>query len=115
MCQAIDEWTPDHRMLYLNDGAATKHDNATGVCSAPDITMISEGLADRANWTVLEDVGSDHLPLLTVLTLGRRTDPALRPMKRWCLRKANWTAYREAIRQALVSLDPTVADSMDAY
>ncbi len=47
----------------LNDGAATFVNRGTGGLSTTDITAVSNAWSTGTEWTVGEDLGSDHLPI----------------------------------------------------
>jgi hypothetical protein len=97
MGQLLDDWATDKHMCCVNDGSATRRDNATGKPSAPDITFVSEDIVNRISWRPLEDIGTDHLPLLTEMPIGRGK-------ARWCIRKADWPAYQGEIRRRLLEV-----------
>ncbi len=51
----------------LNDGIATCVNWGTGGLSTPDITAVSNAWSTGTEWTVGEDLGSDHLPITTTI------------------------------------------------
>ncbi len=54
--EQLEDWVA-HPVGVFNDGTATLLNSATDVSSA------HPSLADKAEWTVGEDLGSDHLPI----------------------------------------------------
>ncbi len=56
-------WVIAHSAGVLNGGAATLLNRATGGLSSPDISLAHPSLVDKAEWTVGEDFGSDHLSI----------------------------------------------------
>ena len=91
----LDEWASDAGMVVLNNGLATRWDLTTASPSAPDVSWVGAGEADRCRWSVLEDIGTDHMPVLTVIRLGQSSSktPSKRPPTAWNTRKADWTLY----------------------
>ena len=61
----IEEWLVSAKWMALNNGQSTRISGASE--TAPDLTLIPSHSAAFADWSVLETIGSDHLPLLTVL------------------------------------------------
>ena len=86
----IEDWAMESRMVCLNDGSATRRDLANGARSAPDVTLVSDSLVGRASWSVMEDVGSDHLPILTTVWIGRQPTQETRRATKWSVRKVDW-------------------------
>ena len=72
----------------LNDGSHTQTNWATNGVSTPDITIVHNSRLGSAEWCTVEDLGSDHLPILTVLGCGVATRfTPVGPKLRW-----NWKA-----------------------
>ena len=65
-----------------------------GTSSKPDLTLISSDIFQSAGVTVLDDIGSDHAPIL--ITIERKPEGKLKEPRRryWNFRKANWNQYR---------------------
>ena len=65
-----------------------------GTSSRPDLTMISSDILGKTSVEVLEDIGSDHRPIL--ITISRQHDgkPKQRRKCLWNFRKANWKLYK---------------------
>ena len=65
-----------------------------GTSHKPDLTLISSDIFQSAKVTVLNDIGSDHMPILTTIT--RQSQGKLRESRRcyWNFSKANWNLYR---------------------
>ena len=83
--------TPETKETLLHRAHLTMH--------RPDLTILSADLENISQVKVLDDIGSDHRPILTsILTTekyitNRRT--------RWNFRKANWSKYRDLSDQLL--------------
>ncbi len=61
--EQLEDWFIIHSASVLNDGTATLLNRATGGLSSPDVSLAHPSLADKDEWTVGEDLGSDHLPI----------------------------------------------------
>ncbi len=69
----LEVWVIAHSASALNDGAATLLNRATGGLSYPEVSIAHPSLADKAEWTVGEDLGSDSLPITIELRLQIRS------------------------------------------
>ena len=97
----LDAWAQSARMVCINSGEATRVDHATADPSTPDVTFVSARLASRCEWRLLEDISSDHSPILTMCRLGHPVSDNHPARTRWCEKKADWPRYAELIRQGL--------------
>ncbi len=61
--EQVENWMNAHSSSVLKDGTATLLNRATVGLSSPDVSLAHPFLADKAEWTVGEDLGSDHLPI----------------------------------------------------
>ena len=70
----------------------------------PDLTFVSADIYDRATVRVLDDVGSDHKPILTTLTTSK---PKPRRTRKtfWNFRKANWKKYAMDTDASFMKID----------
>ena len=67
--------------------------------SRPDLTIVSSDLKNRCSTQVLEDLGSDHLPILTTVKMNQKYHSKFRA--RWNFKKANWEKF-ETLTNALL-------------
>ena len=67
---------------------------AHGTTSRPDLTIISADIFDETEIKVLDDIGSDHRPILTTVNLDKPSPKETRKTL-WNFRKANWEKFRE--------------------
>ena len=96
----IEDWILTAGMSCLNDGAPTRVNPATGGKSAPDITVVSASLAGGATWSTTDNMGSDHLPVIT--TFPRAHDrPKRRGRGRLALKKAAWATYSRKVDELI--------------
>lgn len=56
--------------LFLNDGNYTYRSYSYNTTDALDVSMIIPGLFPYYSWRVLDEVGSDHLPILIQIDLN---------------------------------------------
>ena len=59
-------WVEENEMALLNDGKPTRAARFQQWCglSAPDITIVNSEAADRFSWQPLNELSSDHSPIL---------------------------------------------------
>jgi len=59
------------RLVCINDGRFTRVDLSQGKYSMLDLTLVSESLAGKCDWKVLNQstVGSDHFPISSTIGL----------------------------------------------
>ena len=60
----IEDWLTETDMSCLNTGKPTAVNRSTGKPSAPDISFIHSALLDKITWKTLDQLGSDHKPIL---------------------------------------------------
>jgi len=73
--------------------------------SRPDLTICSSDIENSCRIEVIDDMGSDHRPIITRIS----TPPALTHSQRtrWNFRKANWAEYRKTTEELLSCLEET--------
>jgi hypothetical protein len=98
---AITDWMNDNSMCVLNSGTPTRFNPAGGGGSAPDLTAAGATLAPRCQWSTLDPIGSDHVPLLTVVESVFTSAPT-QPEARLNLRKADWEIFQAVVSERLV-------------
>ena len=73
-------------------------------CHRPDLTFASADIYDRATMRVLDDVGSDHKPILTTLNTCK-PKPIKTRKTFWNFRKANWKKYAMDTDTSFMNID----------
>ncbi len=63
--ELVEDWLLSQTANILNDSTATCINRCTGGLSTPDVTAVSWSAVTE--WTVGEDLGSDHLPITTTI------------------------------------------------
>ena len=87
--------TPESKETLLHRAHLTLH--------RPDLTILSADLENTCQIEVLDDIGSDHRPILISIVTTSKTKPDRRA--RWNFRKANWSNYKELSDQLLCSIE----------
>ena len=89
----------------LNDPASpTLFHHSTGSRSSPDISLAPASLAPHCEWLTLPGLGSDHLPIETILSLSpvRHTNTRHPKLN---YKKARWDVYQSYFVEHLPSFD----------
>ena len=90
-------------LICCNNGSHTRVSRVTGGVSVPDITLASKNLENSIKWNALNDMGSDHLPVVFEITNDTsKTIPV--PKKstlRWKRKKVDWPAFTAEIEEKL--------------
>ena len=75
--EEVFDWIISSDLLPLNDtDTSTLLHRSSGSCSFPDIFFAPSSLALSCSWEVLQDLGSDHLPIFLSVSL-----PGLSPQR----------------------------------
>ena len=64
----LEEWLLAKDFCVANDGSATRTNPGTGGSSAPDVTLVHNNILDRVEWSTINSLGSEHLPVLVIVT-----------------------------------------------
>ena len=91
--EEVFDWVIYSDLLPLNDPhTPTLLHRSSGSRSSPDISFAPSTLAFSCSWEVLQDLGSDHLPILLSIPLS----PVFRPNERppsFNFQKARWDGF----------------------
>ena len=93
-------WVEENEMAVLNDGKLTRAARFQQGCglSAPDITIVNSEAADRFSWQPLNELSSDHSPILikwNQLVKTERMQRRVRPN----FQKADWNLFRARLAE----------------
>ena len=99
--KVIEEITESTNLTVLQDAQTepTLLHRAHNTLSRPDLTIASGDLLNKTSISVLDDVGSDHKPILTQISSGHRKECVRKT--RWNFKKANWEAFRRTLDEKL--------------
>ena len=91
--EEVFDWIISSDFLPLNgpDTPTLLH-HSSGSRSSPDISFAPSSLALSCSWEVLQDVGSDHLPILLSVPLSLAYGPNERPPS-FNFQKARWDDF----------------------
>ncbi|GFV41368.1 RNA-directed DNA polymerase from mobile element jockey [Trichonephila clavipes] len=101
----------DSAHLALNDGSPTYSSHSYHTEEALDVSIVSSDIFPFCKWTVLQDIGSDHLPILVELKWKQMTQLVKKNF--WNFKKANWEKYRDTVDRGLLSKPPFECRSID--
>jgi hypothetical protein len=102
--EAIVEWLAENDMVTMNTGEATHTNRSTGNTSAPDIAIAHSSQLDRLHWKVIDDMASDHKPIIITYTPESHI-PSVNdtPRYKWRLGKADWGKFQEDLEDMIPS------------
>ena len=93
-------WVEENEMAVLNDGKPTRaarFQQGSGL-GAPDITIVNSEAADRFSWQPLNELSSDHSPILikwNQLVKAERAQRRVRPN----FQNADWNLFRACLAE----------------
>ena len=101
----IEELINSTNLILMQDDKSkpTLFHRPSGKTFRPDHTMISADLSEHCQVEVLEDMGSDHLPILITIQTKKGTHTKREP--RWNYSKADWDTYRNKTDEKFSQID----------
>jgi exonuclease III len=100
----LEDWCVRNNFQIINSGEPTHVNRGSGNKNAPDISITHESLTDSCKWEVLEDLSSDHCPIVVTVNVDRyRTSDT--PALQWCWKKADWTLFQNLVNRSIVNSD----------
>ena len=100
--EKIESWLADHDMACVNDGQPTHVHRTSGKESAPDITFVHSSLLDKVTWKSINDLGSDHKPIILTYE-DEMAKVNNKPRFKWMMKDADWENFEKDIEQAIPS------------
>ncbi|XP_055924474.1 uncharacterized protein LOC129956570 [Argiope bruennichi] len=100
----LSNFIDDKAFMCINDGSPTHSSYSYATNEALDVSFVSADLFPKCKWEVLENIGSDHLPIL--IELNQSSDAKVVERKYWNFKKANWDLYGTKIAQAFEQVTP---------
>ena len=95
--------TPETKETLLHRSHLTLH--------RPDLTILSADLENSCQIDVLDDIGSDHRPILISISTSEKSISTRKT--RWNFKKANWIKYKEVSDQLLSNLEEEETESLN--
>lgn len=77
----------------------------SGATTRPDLTMVSADIIDTCQVKVMDDIGSDHRPIL--ISINKPEKHKRKRTTFWNVHKANWSEYKAATLSKLKEIDVT--------
>ena len=100
----IVDYILEKNLFCCNSGEATRHNWNTGGGSSPDITLATPTLANKINWTVGDDLGSDHLPIIiTVDNIPTKRHVKKQRRRRWRRKGGDWIGFCQRVEEKIGS------------
>ena len=91
-----------NNLCCCNDGSPTRINRGTGGLSTPDVTLASSNLNNKITWTSIDDLGSDHMPIiLEIMNEYTRRHVKGRRRKRWRRKNADWGSFTQSVESKL--------------
>ena len=93
----IEDLCQSTNLIRLQDefSKPTLLHKAHGTLHRPDLTLVSPDIHSTCCTEVLKGIGSDHLPILISIDMGKQ--PSQRKRSRWNFKKANWQKFRREL------------------
>ena len=109
----IEELCQSTNLMILQDenSAPTLRHRRHGTLHRPDLTLVSADLENHCSEEVLEDISSDHRPILTKINILRRKHKKRRT--RWNFKKANWDLFKQKTEES-IKLDDMQSMNVDS-
>jgi fructose-specific phosphotransferase system component IIB len=98
--EKLKNWCHRNGSKILNNGEYTHMDRHSGKKSTPDITIASEELAQRCKWTVTQELGSDHNPILIEADINIRIKKEVTRVA-WAWKKADWIVFQNDVKMEI--------------
>ena len=106
MGEKIVDYILEKNLFCCNTGEATRHNWNTGGGSTPDITLATPSLANKIKWTIGDDLGSDHLPIIiTVDNIPTKRHVKKQRRRRWRRKGGDWIGFCQRVEERIVSTD----------
>ena len=110
--EQVEEWLADSCWNAINDGSATRI-APNGALSAPDATLCHASWSTKTRWSVMDTIGSDHLPILVDIELRNPPRSSCRGPAKYSLRKTNWEQYQRLNNTEFEGWDISRFSSLD--
>ena len=105
--KAVEALCNESNLILMQDinSEPTLLHRKSGTTSKPDLTMISADIIDICHVRVMDDIGSDHRPILT--SISRPGNYKQKRPTLWNFQKANWNLYQTTALSKLKEIDCT--------
>lgn len=97
----ISQLADDNEFIFLNDGTHTHTSFSYNSSEALDIAMTSAEIFPQCSWSVMDNIGSDHLPIL--IEFKKKQKIYHNRDYFWNFNKANWSSFRDSVDRELAA------------
>ncbi|XP_055947029.1 uncharacterized protein LOC129980674 [Argiope bruennichi] len=94
-----------NEFIILNDGSHTHSSFSYNTSKALDIAMTSAELVPQCSWSVLDNIGSNHLPILIELNKKQKIFHSKENF--WNFNKANWDSFSDSVDKEISTVPMT--------
>ena len=100
----LEDWMADNDFGIVNDGSATRVNAGKGGRRAPDVTMVNNLWLDKVEWSTIECMGSDHLPIIITVDcpLSTMKPPPISEL-RWNWAKADFEGFSRYVEVSVMT------------
>ncbi|KAF8766539.1 putative RNA-directed DNA polymerase like protein [Argiope bruennichi] len=95
----------DNEFIILNVGSHTHSSFSYNTSEALDISMTSAELVPQCSWSVLDNIGSDHLPILIELNKKQKIFHSKENF--WNFNEANWASFSDSVDKEISAVPMT--------
>ena len=98
--KTLEEWIAKNNMACINTGQPTHTNRSTKNEGAPDTTIVHSSMLDKVSWEVLNELNSDHYPIM--LEYGNSFPKVNAKVRyKWKIQQADWSSYTEQIEKSI--------------
>ena len=102
-----------NKLICLNDGSPTFIHNGNASLSWLDIALVSDHMVPSCEWEVLNELNSDHSPVLTQYNVGNIWNNLPTTKPKWNLSKANWPLFTSLCKD--INIKDCKSNNIDTY
>ena len=100
----LEDMLMERGLITLNDGSAKRYDRrdagAAASISAHDVTVARMEQGERFSWRVLQDLSSDHLPVLVELITEIRVNRKVKRVE-LNIKNGDWKKHRDIMNEKI--------------
>jgi len=98
--EELEVWATTKELTPLNDELQpTRHNRTTGNGSSPDVVFCGKEWLSACHdgWSIGEDLGSDHLPMMIVMNNQVKHQPVFGTRARWRTNEVDWSQFTDEV------------------
>ena len=97
--RVVEQFMEESKLISLNDGLSIFIHMGFNTPSWLVITLVPEHIVSKCVWEVINDLNSDHLPVLTQYKVNNAWRNISTRKPKWNLNKANWPLFKSLCGQ----------------